>query len=748
MNTCVKQFQRSTHGAATWQRPDTGANCDVASDAAPRTVRRFFSVTSWLPIQLVLAVALVAGTLGEAHAGAWNAWMNVWDQNPATGGAYMYGQAWGIADLKTVLVNTSGTGTTITDNILELYPNYNAYADNPGNAFWRNNGGAGPGGNKWLEANSYIQTTVTGETAVFSGTVSSFSLAPEFKAEAVIKVFDTGWNYIGAQSVPLTSAGAFSVTMDTLFYPGYYLQKGFMVSGTNANPAAAASNGFLRVITEPSGGSLVLIDVGSGTTRTQAQAGYPSIPTAIAATKTGAGTVVFDAVNAYSGPTGINAGTLRVSNTGGLSASPVTVSSSGTLAIAAAGTTMLASVTVDIGGAMTLRNDVRQNVSLNSLAIDSVVQKTVDSGTMTNGYRNVFNLPADGGNYIYGEAVPIADLQANFTSATSVTLSPCSVSDTSSFWYTPSGQPGATGNKTIEAILYGQADGTLAGKTVKFSGSVPSYSLLSGSGNWTVKAFIRDFASDFSSYTESTVPVTGTGAFAVSLATNSDSTRHVQWGLTTTGPTVWITDLESKGNVVVQAVTASPEGGKVDIGKGRINIAPGGTTEAELRANLIAGRSGGTWSGSSGIVTTGGAAGFATQPVVGYQVFTTGSATVAWAAFGDVNLDGVVNSTDISLINGGGRFNQGAPATWAQGDLNYDGVVNSTDISLLNGSGLYGAGSYLPAASLGMFGESPVGVPVMASVPEPATWALALAGLAGLAAARGRSRGSAAGRRP
>ncbi|MFM9025141.1 MAG: hypothetical protein ACKON7_07340, partial [Planctomycetaceae bacterium] len=89
--------------------------------------------------------------------------------------------------------------------------------------------------------------------------------------------------------------------------------------------------------------------------------------------------------------------------------------------------------------------------------------------------------------------------------------------------------------------------------------------------------------------------------------------------------------------------------------------------------------------------------------------------------------DGVVNSTDISLVNGGGRYNAGAPATWQQGDYNYSGDVNSTDVSLLNGTGRYGTPSYVPAASLGAFGG--VGVPVMASVPEPAGWLLAALGL-------------------
>jgi hypothetical protein len=74
--------------------------------------------------------------------------------------------------------------------------------------------------------------------------------------------------------------------------------------------------------------------------------------------------------------------------------------------------------------------------------------------------------------------------------------------------------------------------------------------------------------------------------------------------------------------------------------------------------------------------------------------------------------------------------------------------VTLTDISLLNNSGLYGKGSYLPVAGLGTLGEGAVGgLPVVASVPEPGTWVLGLAGLAIVAAARGRSRGVTGGRR-
>ena len=178
--------------------------------------------------------------------------------------------------------------------------------------------------------------------------------------------------------------------------------------------------------------------------------------------------------------------------------------------------------------------------------------------------------------------------------------------------------------------------------------------------------------------------------------------------------------------------------GKIDVGKGRINIGIGGISAADLRADLIAGRSGGTWSGTSGSVTTGSTAGASTLPVVGYRVFTTGSASVAWAAFGDTNLDGLVNFADVTQINNGGKFGQGAStgAVWLQGDFNYSNGVTFADITLMNNSALFGTGSYLPVA----------GAAVVASVPEPGTWALAVMGLAALAAARSRYRGFTAGR--
>jgi len=175
-------------------------------------------------------------------------------------------------------------------------------------------------------------------------------------------------------------------------------------------------------------------------------------------------------------------------------------------------------------------------------------------------------------------------------------------------------------------------------------------------------------------------------------------------------------------------------GGRIDIGTGRINVGINGIGEADLQAALIAGRGTGSFSGTSGIMTTGPkASAGASTALVGYRVLASGAAIVAWAAAGDANLDGVVNSIDTSLINNGGMWGKGnaAGATWSQGDFNYSGGVSSIDITLMNNTGLFGKGSYLPVPATGTLAAVSAGGldGSFAMVPEPAGWLLAAVGL-------------------
>lgn len=70
---------------------------------------------------------------------------------------------------------------------------------------------------------------------------------------------------------------------------------------------------------------------------------------------------------------------------------------------------------------MALRSDIPQFVRMQSLEFASAIPLTIDSTTMTNGYMNVFELPANGGAFRSGQVWSVADLRATFTSGTSVT---------------------------------------------------------------------------------------------------------------------------------------------------------------------------------------------------------------------------------------------------------------------------------------------------------------------------------------
>jgi hypothetical protein len=178
---------------------------------------------------------------------------------------------------------------------------------------------------------------------------------------------------------------------------------------------------------------------------------------------------------------------------------------------------------------------------------------TVDPAALVNGYMNVFEL--DGTTYVFGSSWGIADLTAVW-SGNVVTLGPNCIGDPDPFWYTPSGGPGASGNKVMEANLYAQVDdGSLANQNVVFEGYVISNTLTSAH---VAKAFVKDFAGDFSSYQSAEVVLPASGPFSVALNTINDASRHVQWGFQVKGVDVWITDLAPYGTAVVGPSSVVP----------------------------------------------------------------------------------------------------------------------------------------------------------------------------------------------
>ncbi len=133
---------------------------------------------------------------------------------------------------------------------------------------------------------------------------------------------------------------------------------------------AVSGNNLNLVFSPGTGPSDIVIDVPSGS-QTQGQAGYPTIAAANSVTKTGAGTLVFDAANAYSGPTTVSAGTLQVANTVALIASSVTIDTGATLSVTSSMAMQAPSVIVDGGTLSAAALAVNATTGIAALAINA-----------------------------------------------------------------------------------------------------------------------------------------------------------------------------------------------------------------------------------------------------------------------------------------------------------------------------------------------------------------------------------------
>jgi len=185
--------------------------------------------------------AAVSNTVLADPTLGWLGYMNVFDLTGGAQGGYLWGSAWGVPDVATTL-NTNTDYMTIT-----LEPNYNAYADNPGDAYWQDGSG---GGAKWMEGSTYVESATdwNGADLTFTGYVYHHSLATDWTANFFIKALDPNNGYAdalaGAYVTALPTDGVFSVTVPAgELSAGFVVQAGFAVNGPNANPDNQTANG-------------------------------------------------------------------------------------------------------------------------------------------------------------------------------------------------------------------------------------------------------------------------------------------------------------------------------------------------------------------------------------------------------------------------------------------------------------------------------------------------------------------------
>lgn len=191
-------------------------------------------------------------------------------------------------------------------------------------------------------------------------------------------------------------------------------------------------------------------------------------------------------------------------------------------------------------------------VLLSSAAVMAAVSVTIDTTTINKGWMNVYTT---NNVYEWGNAWNIAALRVSAAGTSTVTFAPCVISTNQdpTYWYVD-GTGAAL--RIMEANWYAETE-DMPGETLTFGGILLSNTLAAG---YTVNAFIKDFAPDYSSMVATEVDLTGSnsGPFSITYTFINASGRHQQWGLQMRGLHV---KPEEADNFGVITVTAIPEPG-------------------------------------------------------------------------------------------------------------------------------------------------------------------------------------------
>lgn len=162
-------------------------------------------------------------------------------ETPANGGAFVFGDSWGVPDLKTVV---DAGGGTIT-----LQPNFNTYGDNPTDPFWVDQNTLE--GNKTFEGNTFLEdNSLAGSELTFNGYCMSNTIDAGYAVTAFIKVFNADFSVLKIETADLVAGQNFSINYTNVEGADTVVQYGFSVTGINANPVDESALGSV-VVTAP-----------------------------------------------------------------------------------------------------------------------------------------------------------------------------------------------------------------------------------------------------------------------------------------------------------------------------------------------------------------------------------------------------------------------------------------------------------------------------------------------------------------
>jgi hypothetical protein len=219
------------------------------------------------PITMILAAALALCGLtarGDVTVKVdstknWVGFNNVTQTNGFAG--YVFGQAWGTADLRANFIPTNPPSGWPFSLVGVMRPNTNTY--NPSNSFWNLPSGTC---NKLIEANWYVDvfTNYHSQTVTFQGTIISNNIpladtsglpsvlpSGSWQVIAFIKEFvPPNYVFVGATTTTNLAPGPFSISR--AIAPGHITQYGFSTYGPNCAPGSPESLSGFAVVVEDS----------------------------------------------------------------------------------------------------------------------------------------------------------------------------------------------------------------------------------------------------------------------------------------------------------------------------------------------------------------------------------------------------------------------------------------------------------------------------------------------------------------